>query len=66
MRQDDCIDPTCYHAKVETHVAKTVAAKPKLVQISTAYGRQEEGSQRVRFNGDIPNLSTKELQLPTR
>jgi len=31
---------------VETraHVAKTVAAKPELVQISTAYGTQKEGS----------------------
>jgi ParB family chromosome partitioning protein len=36
--------PTCYQAKVEAHVAKAVAAKPKLVQISTAHGQQQEGS----------------------
>jgi ParB family chromosome partitioning protein len=41
VRQDACTDPTCYHAKVDAHVAKTVATKPKLVQISTAYGQQE-------------------------
>jgi len=29
---------------VDAHVAKTIAAKPKLVQISTAYGKQQEGS----------------------
>ncbi|HEX4029209.1 MAG TPA: ParB/RepB/Spo0J family partition protein [Terracidiphilus sp.] len=41
---DACTDPTCYQAKVSAHVAKTVAARPELVQISTAYGEQKEGS----------------------
>jgi ParB family chromosome partitioning protein len=41
---DQCTDPTCYQAKVEAHVAKAIAAKPELVQISTAYGVQQEGS----------------------
>jgi len=41
---DRCTDPTCYQAKVSAHVAQTIAAKPELVQISTAYGGQKEGS----------------------
>jgi ParB family chromosome partitioning protein len=41
---DRCVDPNCYRAKLAAHVAKTVAAKPELVQISTAYGTQKEGS----------------------
>ncbi len=41
---DRCTDPTCYQAKVQAHVAQTIAAKPELVQISTAYGSQKEGS----------------------
>jgi ParB family chromosome partitioning protein len=41
---DRCTDPGCYGAKVSAHVAKTIAAKPELVQISTAYGAQKEGS----------------------
>ena len=41
---DQCTDPTCYQSKVDAHVAKTIAAKPELVQISTAYGVQQEGS----------------------
>jgi hypothetical protein len=41
---DRCTDPGCYQAKVAAHVAKTVAARPELVQISTAYGVQGEGS----------------------
>jgi ParB family chromosome partitioning protein len=41
---DRCTDPGCYRAKVTAHVAKTIAAKPELVQISTAYGGQKEGS----------------------
>ena len=43
-KQDACTDPACYQGKVDAHVAKTVAAKPKLVQISTAYGQQRQGS----------------------
>jgi ParB family chromosome partitioning protein len=41
---DQCTDPGCYQAKLTAHVAQTVAAKPGLVQISTAYGTQKEGS----------------------
>jgi ParB family transcriptional regulator, chromosome partitioning protein len=41
---DRCTDPTCYQAKLSAHVAKTIVAKPELVQISTAYGVQKEGS----------------------
>ena len=41
---DRCVDPKCYQSKLGAHVAKTVAAKPELVQISTAYGTQREGS----------------------
>jgi len=41
---DRCTDPNCYQAKLAAHVAKTVAAKPEIVQISTAYGGQKEGS----------------------
>ncbi len=41
---DRCVDPKCYQVKVSAHVAKTVAAKPNLVQISTAYGTQKVGS----------------------
>jgi ParB family chromosome partitioning protein len=43
-KQDACTDGNCYQAKIDAHVAKTIAAKPKLVQISTAYGKQQEGS----------------------
>jgi ParB family chromosome partitioning protein len=41
---DRCVDPKCYQAKVSAHVTKTVAAKPNLVQISTAYGTEREDS----------------------
>ena len=41
---DRCTDPTCYQSKVAAHLAKTIAAKPEMVQISTAYGTQKEGS----------------------
>ena len=41
---DRCTDPQCYNAKLAAHVASTVAAQPNMVQISTAYGGQKEGS----------------------
>jgi ParB family chromosome partitioning protein len=41
---DRCTDPTCYQAKVNAHIATSIAAKPELVQISTGYGAQKEGS----------------------
>jgi len=47
---DQCVDPQCYQAKLTAHVAKTVAAKPELVQISTAYGTQKEGSSVLSRN----------------
>ncbi|MHB1699788.1 MAG: ParB/RepB/Spo0J family partition protein [Acidobacteriaceae bacterium] len=43
-KQDSCSDPNCYQSKVSAHLAKTIAAKPQIVQISTAYGAQKEGS----------------------
>jgi ParB family chromosome partitioning protein len=49
-KQDACTDPTCYQAKVDAHVAKSIASKPKLVQISTGYGQQQEGSTTLPRN----------------
>ncbi|MGB6131560.1 MAG: ParB/RepB/Spo0J family partition protein [Acidobacteriaceae bacterium] len=47
---DSCSDPKCYAAKIDAHVRQTVAAKPKLVQISTAYGKPAEGSPVIPRN----------------
>jgi len=49
-KNDSCSDPQCYAAKIEAHVRQAIAAKPKLVQISTAYGAQKEGSSVVPRN----------------
>ena len=49
-QHDSCSDPACYAAKVDAHVKRTVAAKPKLVQITTAYGKPAEGSAVVPRN----------------
>jgi ParB family chromosome partitioning protein len=47
VREDACTDPTCYAAKLEAHIQKQIAAKPDIIQISTAYGQQQEGSKIV-------------------
>ena len=45
-----CTDPACYHKKIDAHVKQTVEVKPKLVQISTAYGKPAEGSPVIPRN----------------
>jgi ParB family transcriptional regulator, chromosome partitioning protein len=49
-QHDSCSDPACYAAKVDAHVKRTVTAKPKLIQITTAYGKPVEGSPVVPRN----------------
>jgi ParB family chromosome partitioning protein len=56
---DSCSDPKCYSAKVEKFVQQTIAAKPRLVQISTAYGTQKEGSATVPRNKYVEIHSKK-------
>lgn len=58
-KQDACTDPACYQAKVSAHVAQAITAKPQLVQISTAYGTQKEGSPVV------PRNKYTEIHKPT-
>ena len=43
-KQDACTDPGCYQTKVQAHITVSITTKPKLVQISTAYRQQVEGS----------------------
>jgi ParB family chromosome partitioning protein len=50
VREDACTDPACYSTKLEAHVQMQIAAKPELVQISTAYSQQPEGSKVVTRN----------------
>jgi ParB family chromosome partitioning protein len=49
-QKDSCSDPKCYAAKLDGHIRQTIAAKPKLVQISTGYGQQKEGSTTLPRN----------------
>lgn len=58
-KQDACSDPACYQSKVAVHVAQTIAAKPQLVQISTAYGTQKEDSP------ILPRNKYTEIHKPT-
>ena len=50
QRGRQCTDPACYQRKIDAHVKQAVAAKPKLVQISTAYGKHAEGSPVIPRN----------------
>jgi len=50
QRGQQCTDPACYQRKIDKHVQQAVAAKPKLVQISTAYGKPADGSSAIPRN----------------
>jgi len=62
---DACTDPLCYAAKLEAHVQKQIAAKPEIVQISTAYGKTQDGSkiitrsQYVEIKSEKPDTPEK-------
>ncbi len=42
MAGDQCLDATCYHAKLTEHVNRDVATRPGLVQIETAHRNPKE------------------------
>jgi ParB family chromosome partitioning protein len=50
IRTDACTSPDCYQSKVDAFVAKTIVAKPKLVQITRAYGKPQEDSPAIPRN----------------
>ncbi len=50
QRGQKCTDPACYQSKIDAHVRKAVAARPNLIQISTAYGKPAEGSPVIPRN----------------
>ncbi|MBV8629649.1 MAG: ParB/RepB/Spo0J family partition protein, partial [Silvibacterium sp.] len=47
---DSCSDPKCYQGKLDAHVKQTIAAKPKLVQISTGFATRNDGSTVIPRN----------------
>jgi ParB family chromosome partitioning protein len=47
---DACTDPNCHAVKLDAHLKAKVAAKPELVQISTAYKQQSEGEKTIPRN----------------
>jgi ParB family chromosome partitioning protein len=67
-KQDACTNPSCFQAKVDAHIAVTVAAKPKLVQISTTHNRPQEGSSVLPRNKyvAIQNEKPKDKELAQR
>jgi len=58
-QHDSCSDPKCWAMKVDAHVRQTLAAKPKLVQISTAYGTPKDGRAVVPRNKYVEIRSEK-------
>jgi ParB family transcriptional regulator, chromosome partitioning protein len=41
VRKDSCTDPQCFRAKIDAHIAKAMAKKPELVQISSAWSSRD-------------------------
>ena len=47
IHADACTSPDCYQSKVDAFVARTIVAKPKLAQITRAYGKPQEDSPAI-------------------
>ena len=47
IHADACTSPDCYQSKVDAFVARTIVAKPKLVQITRAYGKPQDDSPAI-------------------
>jgi ParB family transcriptional regulator, chromosome partitioning protein len=43
-QRDQCSDSSCFQAKIAAHVERQIAAKPKLVQITTAHSTRGESA----------------------
>lgn len=42
-QRDSCLDKVCFQSKIDAHVTKTLAANPKLVQISNSWKASRSG-----------------------
>ncbi len=40
-QRDSCTDPCCFNKKLDQHVARQIEAAPRLMQISTAWGKPQ-------------------------
>lgn len=69
IKADACTSPDCYQNKVDAFVAKTIVAKPELVQITRSYGKPQENNaaiprnQYVEIRADKP-ASDKQAAWP--
>jgi ParB family chromosome partitioning protein len=50
IAQDACTDPACYQSKLDGFVEQSIVAKPKLIQISSAYNAATDGSAALPRN----------------
>lgn len=58
-QRDQCSDATCYNNKLSKCVERQIAAKPKLVQITTSYGTRGNDAVLGRNRYVALNLSAK-------
>jgi ParB family transcriptional regulator, chromosome partitioning protein len=63
---DRCTDPTCYQAKVQAHVAMTIAAKLELVQISTATAARKKAAPYSHATSTPPSETTSRSPKTTQ
>jgi ParB family chromosome partitioning protein len=57
--KDSCSDGNCYNAKLARHIEKQITEKPKLVQITTAWGARCDSAVLGRNRYVALNLSAK-------
>jgi ParB family transcriptional regulator, chromosome partitioning protein len=59
VRRDSCSDSACFSAKLGKHIEREIAAKPKLIQISSGWSSRAEGTVLGRGRYVTLSLSAK-------
>ena len=58
VQGDQCLDSTCYHAKVNAHIDREIAARPELVQIENGWRNPKEQRPGAIQRGHIREIET--------
>lgn len=56
VKDDQCLDASCYHSKVEAHIERELAARPGLVQIEMGYRQPKEQRKGAIVRGQFHEL----------
>jgi len=58
VQGDQCLDPPCFHTKVNAHIDREIAARPELVQIEDGWRKPTEKRPEAVHRGHFREIDT--------